>query len=114
MAITITEEEIMIINKAIRNRDAMAFQRICAEHQAGAPAEWTCIGVVAAVLIGGLFLAGYAVGRTSALREAKSAAVVEEARHDGLAMLTGAVALCASNGDAAKAARFVEERMGRN
>ena len=111
MAITITEEEIMIINKAIRNRDAMAFQRICAEHQAGAAAEWTCIGVVAAVLVAGLFFAGYAVGRTSGLREAKSAAVVEEARRDGLAMLTGAVALCAAKGDAAKAARFVRERM---
>ncbi len=114
MAITITEEEILIINKAIRNRDAMAFQKICAEHQAGAAAEWTCIGVVAAILVGALFCAGYAVGRTSALREAKSAAVVEEARRDGLAMLTGAVALCAAQGDAAEAVRFVKANMGRD
>ncbi len=104
---TVTDAEILEINAMIRRRDAGAFARMCADKASGAAAEWTCIFVVAGILCAGLFGAGYAVGRVSALREARSAAVVEEARNDGLAMLTGAVALCANGGDAVKAARFV-------
>lgn len=106
---TITNAEILEINAMIRNRDAGAFARMCADKASGAAAEWTCIFVVVGIAIAAIFCAGYAVGRVSAMREARAEAVVEEARHDGLAMLTGAVALCANGGDAIKAARFVRD-----
>ena len=104
---TITDAEILEINAMIRKRDAGAFARMCADKASGSAAEWTCIFVVVGIMLAAIFGAGYAVGRVSALREARAAAVVAAARGDGLAMLTGAVALCANGGDAVKAARFV-------
>ena len=104
---TVTDAEIMEINAMIRKRDAGAFARMCADKANGAAAEWACIFVVVGLAIAAIFGAGYAVGRVSALREARSAAVVAAAHDDGMAMLTGAIALCANGGDAVKAARFV-------
>ena len=104
---TITDAEVLEINAMIKRRDAGAFARMCADKANGAAAEWTCIFVVVGIALAAIFCAGYAVGRVSALREARSAAVVAAAHDDGMAMLTGAVALCANGGDAVKAARFV-------
>lgn len=103
----VTDEVIFRLRDAAKHGDVKKFDETLEQCEESASAEWACIAVVALILVAGLFGAGYAVGRASGLREARSAAVVEAARRDGLAVLTGAVALAAHGGDAIKAARFV-------
>lgn len=105
----ITDEQLFMLRDAAKHGDVEKFDRVIEQREDASATEWACIAIVAAVLVAGLFAAGYAVGKTVGMREARSAAVVDAAKRDGLAMLTGAVALAANNGDAIKAARFVRE-----
>lgn len=105
----ITDEQLFMLRDAAKHGDVAKFDRVIEQREEAAATEWACIAIVAAVLVAGLFASGYAVGKTVGMREARSAAVVAAAKQDGLAMLTGVVALCANSGDAIKAARFVRD-----
>lgn len=63
---TLSDEDIMAVHKAVQNCDEAEFQRICERRKQDRLTEWTCVGAVALTLVLSVFAAGYVVGVTVA------------------------------------------------
>lgn len=63
---TLSNEDVMAVHKAVQNCDEAEFRRICERRRQDRLTEWICVGAVALVLVLSVFAAGYVVGVTVA------------------------------------------------
>ncbi len=65
---TLTNDDVRAVQRAVQNRDEAEFRRICETKRQNMATEWACVATVALVLVLSVFAAGYAVGVTVARR----------------------------------------------
>jgi hypothetical protein len=69
---TLSNEDVIAVHKAVQNCDEAEFRRICERRGQDRLTEWACVGAVALVLVLSVFAVGYCVGATVARQPSAS------------------------------------------